>query len=137
MTSKEKDSLIIQQALAYSYPEPLILMKMLLKEKEWRVSFHLAIQLFKSTTKYKEGTRYYKVKLNAVRDKFIKDYLEQLTIKKIISNNVIVTSLKYYNAEPCLWTARYKFLKGRARFATQATRNLYDRTGEEPYSLHL
>ena len=135
--SNETDSLIIRNSLVLSSPPPPLLLKMLMDDSNWRVPFQLALKIFNESTKYKKNSRHYKVKLNAIRDKFLHDFLEQITIKKIIRNNILVTSLKLYNREPCLFTARWKYMKGRARFATQSTRDMFDKSGIDPYTIHI
>ena len=135
--SNETDSLIIRNSLVLSSPPPPLLLKMLLDDSNWSVPLKLAIEVFESSTKYKKNSRHYKVKLNYIRDKFMEDFLEQITVRKIIRNNILVTSLKLYNQEPCYWTARWKYMKGRSRFATQSTRDMFDKTGIDPYTIHI
>ena len=133
----DKDLAIITEALAYTFPNKVVLLKMLLDNSQWSLPYKLAITAFHKSTHYKEGSRHYKVKMNAIRDRFLKDYLNELCMKKLIRNNILVTYIKLYWREPTDEIARWKFNKGRARFNTQMTREYFDKYKKNPYTITI
>ena len=95
--SKEKDWEIILGALEYSLPPPIACIKFMMKDNRWREPYSLAVSLFKQTTPYKKNSRKYTIKLNSIKFKFLRDYLDcEIHKKKIIRNNIIITEIRKF-----------------------------------------
>jgi len=95
--SKEKDWEIILDALEYSLPPPIACIKFMMSDSQWREPYSLAVSLFKQTTPYKKNSRKYTIKLNSIKFKFLRDFLDtDIHKKKIIRNNIIITEIRKF-----------------------------------------
>jgi len=95
--SPEKDWEIILGALEYSLPPPIACIRMMMSQRDWREPYSLAVKLFKSTTPYKVKSRIYTIKLNSIKFKFLRDFLDiEINKKKIIRNNIIITEIRKF-----------------------------------------
>ena len=95
--SPEKDWEIILDALEYSLPPPIECIKFMMKDNNWREPYSLAVGLFKQTTPYKKNSRKYTIKLNSIKFKFLRDFLDtDIHKKKIIRNNIIITGIRKF-----------------------------------------
>lgn len=100
--SPEKDWEIILGALEYSLPPPIECIKMMMSDRSWREPYSLAVGLFKQSTPYKKNSRIYTIKLNSIKFKFLRDFLDvEINKKKIIRNNIIITEIrKFWLGQP-------------------------------------
>jgi len=100
--SPEKDWEIILGALEYSLPPPIDCIKMMMANRSWREPYSLAVGLFKQSTPYKKNSRIYTIKLNSIKFKFLRDFLDvEINKKKIIRNNIIITGIrKFWIGQP-------------------------------------
>ena len=100
--SPETDWKIILGALEYSLPPPIACIKMMMADRSWREPYSLAVSLFKQTTPYKKNSRIYTIKLNSIKFKFLRDFLDiEVNKKKIIRNNIIITEIrKFWLGQP-------------------------------------
>ena len=100
--SPETDWKIILGALEYSLPSPIDCIKFMMADPSWREPYSLAVSLFKQTTPYKKNSRIYTIKLNSIKFKFLRDFLDvEINKKKIIRNNIIITEIrKFWLGQP-------------------------------------